>query len=554
MPCFLRALMDSVTRHPSLWLRTASTAPRAPLHGDLAADVCVIGAGITGITTARLLKRAGLSVAVVDALGVGAGETGHTTAHLSSHHDLSYSDTIDKFGEDDARLILESRRAAIAQIESFVIDENIQCGYERVPAFLFAEDAAGERELRDELQACRRLGMNAEWVERLPASFTVRGAIRFPNQAQFHPLEYVGALAERIEGNGSRLLERTRATSIDAGSPCAVFTDRGTIFCREVIHATNVPLNAMGLLITRIAPYRTYAMSFHIDPASAPLALMWDSGDPYHYVRVHRVEGRTYLLVGGEDHKVGSLEHDAPTDTQVQAERAWNRIEAWTRARFTAGAVSHRWSGQLLEPSDGLPFIGRYDDHVWVATGFSGDGMTNGTIAAMLLTEEILGQRSALSKVYDPKRVDVFASIKEYVRENVDFPMHLIRDRLERPQADRFRDVRPGEGMIVRTGKEKLAVFRDPEGAVHAFSPVCTHMGCHVHWNAAETSWDCPCHGSRFDARSGAVLNGPATSALAARDVGDRESALPTGGAPARNVPRDTLTSFPGRESRSSVV
>lgn len=543
-------------RRSSLWMETTAAAPRPPLHGDLTVDVCVVGAGITGLTAARLAKRAGLDVAVVEARTVGAGETGLTTAHVSSHHDLWYADTLDEFGEEDARLLLDSRRSAIAQIEALIVDDGIRCEWERVPAYLFTE-GDDLRRLREELNACRRLDMDVEWVDELPASFSVRGALRIANQAQLHPLQYLNALADRV---GGQLFEHTRVLSVDAGSPCRVHTDRGTIRCRDVILASSSPINAMGLLITKIAPYRTYAMAFHVGPSAAPLALLWDSGDPYHYVRTQRIadpSGRVsaqhFLIVGGEDHKVGSSEHDAPTDTQIEAERAWDRLEAWTRARFVAGEVAHRWSGQILEPADGLPYIGRHDEHVWVATGYSGDGITNGTLSAMLLTSEILGERTVLSKIFDPKRLDVLASLGEYVRENVGMPVHLIGDRLKRPATDRFRDVAPGEGMLVRAGREKLAVFRDPEGEVHAFSPVCTHMGCLVHWNAAERSWDCPCHGSRFDARSGAVLNGPATSALSARDVSDRPSALPVDPRLAVNVPRDTLTSFPGRESRVST-
>ncbi len=549
--------MDHVTKHPSIWIDTAPVPHRPALSGDVSVDVCVIGGGITGLTSARLLKRAGMTVAVVDALSIGGGESGHTTAHLATHHDLYYRDTISKFGEDEARLVLESRRAAIAQIEAFVADEGIRCHYERVPAYLFSEQSGDVSELRDELEACNRIGMHVEWVDTIPARFPVAGAIRFPNQAQFHPLEYLRGLSDRVSGNGSHLFEHTRVTSIDYGSPCRVHTATGSITCKHVILASNSPLNAMGLLITKIAAYRTYAMAFHVDPASAPLALLWDSGDPYHYVRMHRSGETTFLIVGGEDHKVGSKENDAPTDHQTTADAAWRRIEGWTRGRFAVGEIAAKWSGQILEPADGLPYIGKYDENAWVATGFSGDGMTNGTMAAMLLTQEILGERTAIAKVYDSKRMPTRGA-GEYVRENVDFPKHLVTDRVRRADTEQFRMVAPGEGKIVRMGKEKLAVFRDNDGSVHAFSPVCTHMGCHVRWNDAESSWDCPCHGSRYDARSGEPLNGPATMALHAKDVGSRVSAAPALRTEfAQNTPRDTRTSFVGikeRESRTSTV
>ena len=543
--------MDHVTKHSSIWIDTAPTPHRSALQGDITVDVCIVGAGITGLTAARILKRAGMTVAVVDALSVGGGETGHTTAHLATHHDLYFSDTISKFGEDDARCILESRRAAIAQIEELITDDGTNCGYERVPAYLYAEDDSSATRLKEELEACQRIGMHAEWVETMPVTFPITGAIRFANQAQFHPLEYLRAIAERVPGNGSYVFEHTRVTDVDSGSPCRVHSPNGVITCKHVIYATNAPLNATGMLITKVAAYRTYAMAFRIDPVSAPLALLWDTGDPYHYIRVHRSGEVTFLIVGGEDHKVGSAE-PSPTQT-YDAEAAWQRIEGWTRGRFVVSEIAAKWSGQVLEPADGLPYIGKYEDHVWVATGFSGDGMTNGTMAAMLLSQEILGERTATSKIYDSKRLPTSGAV-EYMRENVDFPMHLLSDRLKGADAERFREVPAGEGKIVRVGKEKLAVFRDNDGSCHALSPVCTHMGCHVKWNNAETSWDCPCHGSRFDARTGEVLNGPATIGLEAKVIENRPSAVPQPFV--HNEPRDTRTSeYPGmRKSSPSIA
>jgi glycine/D-amino acid oxidase-like deaminating enzyme/nitrite reductase/ring-hydroxylating ferredoxin subunit len=533
--------MDHVTKHPSLWIDTAPVPYRKALAGDLTVDVCVIGAGITGLTAARILKRSGMTVAVVEALSIGGGETGHTTAHLATHQDLYYSDTIHKFGEDEARLILESRRAAIAQIEELVTDDGISCSYERVPAYLFTEDAKDLSKLHKEIDACAQIGMHAEWVESMPVGFPIAGAIRFANQAQFHPLEYLRGLAQHVSGNGSYLYEHTRVVNVDTGTPCRVHTPTGTITCKHVIYATNTPINATGMMITKVAAYRTYAMAFRIEANAAPLALLWDTKDPYHYARVHTVGGVTFLIVGGEDHKVG---------TDEDPDGAWQRIEGWTRGRFVVGELAAKWSGQVLEPHDGLPYIGPYDDHVWVATGFSGDGMTNGTMAAMLLSQQILGEKTAIAKIYDSKRLPTSGAL-EYMKENATFPKHLVQDRFGRADSDRFRAVGAGEGKIIRAGKEKLAVFRDNAGTCHALSPVCTHMGCHVKWNNAESSWDCPCHGSRFDARTGEVLNGPATVGLEVKSIENRPSAVPRAPEPMRS----TRTSFVGmRESSPSII
>jgi glycine/D-amino acid oxidase-like deaminating enzyme/nitrite reductase/ring-hydroxylating ferredoxin subunit len=505
--------MDHVAKHLSLWLDTAALPEFPALDRDLDVDVCIVGGGITGLTAARLLKRAGKTVAVVEALRCGGGDTGHTTAHVSVHHDLYYSDTIDRFGEDDARLILGSRRAAIAQMETFIVEDGIQCHWERVPAYLFSEDVSGARDLKEELEACVRLGIDAEWTTDVPVRFPVQGAMRIANQAQFHPLEYVRALAEAIPGNGSHVFEHTRATDVKAHS---VTTEHGTIRCKDVVVATNGPIVGQ-MLVTKAAAYRTYAMAFRIDAAAAPVALLWDTLDPYHYVRVHQSGGVSFLIVGGEDHKTGQQEVEENTGV-------WDRLEAWARGRFALGEIAECWSGQILEPADGLPLIGRLHDHIYVGTGYSGDGITNGTLAGMLLSQEVLGEHSPIAKLYDPSRV---MASKEYVKENIDYPVHMLTDRLKKPAGERLRVVGAGEGKILRVGGHKLAVFRENDGTVHAFSPVCPHMGCHVAFNASESSWDCPCHGSRFDATTGEVLNGPATKGLEAADVSDRASAVP---------------------------
>jgi glycine/D-amino acid oxidase-like deaminating enzyme/nitrite reductase/ring-hydroxylating ferredoxin subunit len=514
--------MDHVTTHPSLWLDRSADPDRASivrapaLRTDLDVDVCVVGGGVTGLTTALLLSRAGRRVVVVDALVVGGGETGRTTAHLAVHHDLYFRDVISRFGEDDAHLVLASRRAAIARIESIIAEGAIECGFARVPAYLYSETTAGVAELRDELVACGRIGVDASWSEHPPIPGPVQGAIHFPDQAELQPISYLAGLVELLRREGVEVYEHTRVESIDEGSPARVRAGSATITARDVVLATTAPVGMHAVLYTKIAAYRTYAIAAEIDPVAAPRALLWDDGDPYHYVRSHHSGGRTFLIVGGEDHKTGQGGED---------DARWRALEEWTRARWPIGAVVDRWSGQVLEPADGLPYIGAERPGIWIATGFSGDGMTNGTIAAEVLAAEISGARTAGSRLYDATRFKPIASAKEFVREAIDYPAHLVADRLRKPEAERAADVACGDGKLVRLGRERVAVHRDDGGAVHAFSPVCPHMGCHVHWNGAERSWDCPCHGSRFDAKTGEPLNGPATRGLVARPLEERTEA-----------------------------
>lgn len=514
--------MEHVARHASVWMAHAEPQERPSLEGDLDVDVCVVGAGITGLTTARLLSRSGRSVVVVDALSVCGGDTGHTTAHLAVHHDLWYRDTIARFGEESARLVLASRRAALDRIARFVAEDRIDCGFARVPAFLFTEEGAGVEALREELAACARLGLDVSWADRAPGIGSSRGALRIERQGQLNPIPYVRGLASALEREGGRVFERTHVLEVDEGPGCRVRTERGTIRAREVVLATNAPFASVGL-VTKVAAYRSYAIALPVDAPSAPRALLWGDGDPYPYVRAHALDGTTYLIVGGQDHKTGEVR---------DPEAAWASLESWARARFPVREASARWSGQILEPTDGLPYIGRHGEGVWIATGFGGDGLTNGTLAGELLSQAIAGQRSAIGELYDPARFGV-ASAKEFVRENVDYPAHFFGDRLRRPDAAAIHEVARGDGKIVRAGRTRLAVHRSDDGRVHAFSPVCPHMGCHVRWNAAETSWDCPCHGSRFDPTSGRVLNGPAARGLSPR-------------------PTETTDETPARGERSS--
>ncbi|MBC7911984.1 MAG: FAD-dependent oxidoreductase [Pyrinomonadaceae bacterium] len=503
----------------SVWMATAEEIPSdGALGADAKADICIVGAGIAGITTAYLLAREGVSVLVLDDGAIGGSMTGRTTAHLVNALDDRFYDLESYHGEKGARLAAGSHTAAIDKVEAIVKEEAIDCEFERVDGYLFTPPDESKEQLDRELKATHRAGLETELVKRAPVeSFDTGQALRFPNQAQFHPLKYLAGLAASIRKRGGRIHTGTHAAKIEGGAEARIETESGhVVTARAVVVATNTPVNDLVAIHTKQAPYITYVIGARIPRGSVARALYWDTPDPYHYVRLESIntdnsnEGYDVLIVGGEDHKTGQAD---------DFEERYQRLEAWTRERFPmVEAVEYRWSGQVLEPIDGLAFIGRNPldaDNVYIATGDSGNGMTHGTIAGILLTDLIQGRGNKWETLYDPSRKTLKA-IKEFAKENLNVAAQFV-DYVTPGEVDSTDEIAPGEGAIIRHGLSKVAAYRDEAGALHERSAVCTHLGCIVDWNTKEKTWDCPCHGSRFDA-TGKVVMGPANSDLAVVD------------------------------------
>jgi glycine/D-amino acid oxidase-like deaminating enzyme/nitrite reductase/ring-hydroxylating ferredoxin subunit len=486
----------------SLWV--GGRRPRHPRldDDDLSVDVAVVGGGITGVTAALLLKLAGKKVALLEARQLGSGVTAGTTGHLTEVLDTSYRELEKRFGEDGAALVAASSRAAIEQIAQLQAKFAPGSGFERVPGYLYSEREDERDAIAEELACMRRAGLAATASE-VPLPLPIQAGIRVDEQAEFHPLDYVLSLAAKIPGDGSYVFEQTRVHNVDEGEPCRLHVaDAPSLRAEKVIIATHSPLN-QAVLQTKVAQYRSYVVAGRVP--KAPRGLFWDTHDPYHYVRSFRRDGVTELIVGGEDHKTGVDEHaDAPFERLMEHAR---RI-GLENPRF-------RWSSQVVEPVDGLPFIGKNAgaEHVYVATGFSGNGLTLGTLAAMILRDACIGAHSPYAEVYDPARLKPFTKLSSFLSENVDYPLHLLSDALKAPTARSLDEVPPGDGRIVRVHGRRVAAYRDEKRRLHTVSPICTHLGCHVVFNSAEKSWDCPCHGSRFGV-DGSVLDGPATKPL----------------------------------------
>ena len=510
----------------SLWLDTAHLPACPPLPGDLDADVCVIGAGIAGLTTAYLAAREGRSVVVIDALGIGAGETGRTTAHLFPP-DEWYAAIEDRFGEHNARLVADSHARAIALVEAIVAEEGIDCGFERLDGYLYTLSGNGAHDLGRERACAARAGVTVESMPGVPGlPFDTGPALRFANQAQFHPLRYLAGLAAAIERRGGRIFGATHAHRVRGNArQQTVSTDRGEIYARAVVLATHTPFNDRVVMHTKQAGYRSYVVGLEVPRGALPRILLWDTGDPYYYLRLESPQGLGHdiLVVGGADHKTGHDDHP---------EHRYDEIERWAREHFPqAGALAWRWSGEIMEPLDGLPYLGRNpmdDDNVYLITGDSGNGMTYATVGAMLVNDLVAGRDNPWKELYDPARKPVhglFDFASEQARTVARYGEWLTGG-----DVDSVQQIAAGEGAVVRDGLRKIAVYRDAQGGLHAVSAKCTHLGCAVHWNSAERSWDCPCHASRFDIE-GNVLHGPAPEAL-------EKVELQEDGAPPPRTPR----------------
>ena len=504
----------------SVWMTDTPLLSRSRLWHQEDADVCVIGAGIAGLSTAYELARAGRNVIVLEDGPIGGGETSRTTAHLTNCFDDRYAAVERLHGELGSRLVAESHTAAIDQIERIVREEGIDCGFERLDGYLFAPPGDGYEELQREIDACRRAGLiEVEWVDRAPfQGFDTGRCLRFPRQAQLHALRYLNGLAEAFEKRGGRIFTGTHVRGIEPGRGKLLrvhTTGEPLVNAGHVVVATNTPVMDMLKVHTKQYAYRTFVIGAPIRVGNNVPALYWDTAQPYHYARLVMDHGdEATLIVGGEDHKTGQRD---------DADERFARLEVWARERFPGmGEVSHRWSGQVMEPMDAVAFIGRNpgDERIWIITGDSGNGMTHGPIAGILLRDLILGRDHPWAKLYDPSRKTLRAT-GEFLRENLNMAVQYT-DWVTGGDTANEEDILPGQGAVIRKGLQKVAVHRDRDGNLHRCSAVCPHLGGIVHWNSEERTWDCPAHGSRFDS-TGHVLNGPANSDLAEGSGHDRE-------------------------------
>lgn len=476
-------------------------------------DVIIIGAGITGLTTGLLLQEIGKKCLILEARSIGFGTSSGTTAHLNTVLDTPYATIIRKFGIDNARLIAGAAKESITVIKGLVDKYDIICDFEYRPGYLFASNTQEEQVLSDIHEALGQVNIDSEFTDKIPVPIAFSKAIRFAGQAQFHPTHYLLALVEAFLEKGGTIMENARADNwTQSDGIVQVSCGSSRYECYDLVHATHIP-SGLNLLHFTCAPYRSYVLGIELEEEqSYPEALVYDLQDPYHYFRTVYLDNKKLLLAGGNDHKTG---HNPNTDN------TFLELEAYARKWFAIRSIPYKWSAQYYEPADGLPYIGLLPGHkkqVYVATGYSGNGMIFGTLAGRLLSDLITKGSSRYASLLAPSRITPVAGFKNFIKENIDVAKHFIADRFGLETLSQFSELSKEEGKIVVYREEQIAIYKDEYGVLKALHPVCPHAGCIVQWNSVEKSWDCPCHGARYDV-DGALLNGPATTSLRKVDL-----------------------------------
>lgn len=493
----------------AVWNAAAKPKKFLPLAGDLEVDVVVVGAGISGLSTACHLAKANKKVAVLEALQVGMGTTGSSTGNLYAPIDERLFSIEAMHKEETMGAVANSRMAAIDQIEEWVQDYSIDCEFKRVPWFLFTspESKSMNVQIEKEFDAAEKASLRVS--QKVPVGFPypVSAMTRIENQAQFNPLSYVQQLAAAIESEDCLIFEDTKVSKVEEGTPCVVHTNRGTIRAQKVVMATHSPKGIYGVH-TAMEPYREYALAVRLKGELPAPGIYWHVlAGTHHSVRPYQSPNGNFLLVLGQPHKVGNKEHN---------EENFREVEKYLRRHFSVDSIEYIWAAQNYKPADHLPYIGTspLEKHTYIATGFAADGLVYGTLAGSIISDAILGKENSWAKMYDPKRFTPLASAPKFMKENMTVATNLLKDYLFYGDVDALQEVKPGEGKTLKLDGERLAAYRDEQGSLHLVSAICTHLGCIVHWNHSEKSWDCPCHGSRFSI-DGQVLEGPAYHKLA---------------------------------------
>lgn len=496
----------------SLWKDDADASSYALLQQDLSVDIAIIGGGITGLTVAHLLAKAGKNVAVLEAWQLGTGTTGFSTGNLYATTGEMLAKLQLKFDKETVRAVTASRSAAIGHIESTIREFAIDCDFHRRPWQLISETEASDKILEKEFQACRDAGLDAYLDSAGSLPFNISKILRVENQAQFNPMRYAKTLAAQTQEAGCVIFERTPVLHIKEGSPNILYTKHGTVRANKIIHATHSP-KGVRFVHSLMGVYREYAVAVKLNSGSYPEGIFWIIHGSKHYsIRSYTSKNaENYLLVLGESHKVGHKK-----DNEI----CYQHLEAYLRARFDVRSVEYHWSAQNYKSADGLPYIGVVDNkaNVYIATGFAADGLIYGTLAGMIISDSVLGNENPWSKLYDPRRHNPLKSAGRFIKENAHVFMDYMKDIPYKAEADKISSIPAGEGKTVVIKGEKFAVYRDEAGELHQVSAVCTHMKCIVNWNQEQKSWDCPCHGSRFTV-DGVVIEGPAILNLPKREA-----------------------------------
>ncbi len=516
MPEITDEKITAGTNRP-FWMESIQPLIHEKLLHDIQTDILIVGGGISGLTCAYLLTKAGYRVVLVEDGFLGSGETGRTTAHLTCALDDRYYHLETLYGTEKARLAANSHMAAIQWIDNTIQRENIDCDFRRVNGYLLLSETDHKENLEKEYISTKNIGLITSMLMHTPyiTDKKENGCILFPDQAQFHIMKYLKGLARAIIDSGGRIYTETKAENITSeGATANGFKIQAT----HIIVATNTPINDFVTMHTKQWPYRTYVIGAKVPKNKYPYSLWWDTGDkkskwvtaPYHYVRLEELDSEYDLLIsGGEDHRTGQAD-----DENISERERYQKLINWTKEKFPEmQEVIYRWSGQVMEPIDSLAYIGRNpgDDNIYIITGDSGNGMTHGTLGGLIISDIIAGRKNPWEDLYNPSRITLWAT-EEYLHE-VGNMLSQFGDWFSNGDAKQLSDLKKGEGAILSSGLRKAAAYRDESDCLHLCSAVCPHLGAILQWNADEKTFDCPMHGSRFTPQ-GKVINGPAVNDL----------------------------------------
>ena len=500
------------SRHQPYWESQAPFVEMPHLEGDIEADVVVIGAGITGLTTAALLKEAGKRVVVLEMSSVGAGTTGHSTGHLDAYPDRTLKELVRKFGRDAVAQVVRDRREAIDIVERLTREHEIDCDFRRISAYLYCEPQEQLSELHREYDLAAQVGLNPQQTGKIPVPFHVAESIRFDGFARFSPYAYVVGLGWKLQDDRCRIFCGSRVTDMEeAGDRWRVITPHGRVTASAVVAAVHAGYFSLLAIESRVFPWQSYVLAARVN-LEIPDALYWDTDSPYHYTRWASSRDPRLLIIGGADHRTGEVE---------QTEQCFDQLREYVMRRWGPKVqIESQWSHEYFSPADGLPYIGHVPgkENVYVATGFDGDGLSFGTAAGKLLSDLVAGRPNPSAELYTVHRAKPLASARRVVGGMGRVANHFVGDRVRPGEVSSIDQVPPDTGCILRSGTQKLAIYREPEGKVHVMSAVCTHAGCIVHWNHSEKTWDCPCHGGRYDC-TGRVIAAPPVKNLEPADL-----------------------------------
>lgn len=505
--------MDRDGANLSIWQEGLSNLPDTGMPSTNHFDAIIVGGGITGITTALLLQEAGLKCLVCEAHNLGFGTTSGTTAHLNTLIEANYHDVESDFGKENSKLLFKVTREAIDLVERISRQYNITCDFERKQAILFSQDDKQASTLEDIVAASGRAGLKMDYITEIPISVPFKTAVVMGDQAQMHPTKYILGMAAQIVKMGGTIMQQCKVTSVDEveTGTLKVTTVKGEFTASNVVYASHIP-PGVNILHLRNAPYRSYVIAAQLADEAYPEELIYDMYDAYHYFRAQIINGKKYLIVGGEDHK---------TAEEPDTESRFLNLEGYVRKHFNVASVDYRWSSQYFIPTDGLPYIGHLPgnpDFVYVATGYAGNGITLSQTAAIVLRDLIVEDKSEYKDLFNPARIKPVAGFANFIKEQADVVSKLVSIPFDGTKISGLSELANDEGRIVKYEKQKIALYKDASGRVHAVNPACSHLKCTIAWNGSEKAWECPCHGSRF-AVDGEVLTGPARAPLGKVDL-----------------------------------